>query len=369
MADEIPALRAAAIVSAKPPIHSGGGRRGRSDPGDRRARAAMAAKIAGGLLIATVIYCAIYTLVFCAAAILYARGVVVNAPWILMVQRELYLNGGWNVWQAQPGCVEFDEKLIYKPSIGTCRFANMEFNTILNFTSAGRMTGEMQSPAKSIAVLGDSFAMGWGVDDTDTFAAELQRRTGRKVYNLAVSSYGTIRELMRLSTFDQLGTVDTVIIQYCDNDREENLHFTIPSAAEAKRKFAAITALRHSDRWFLFKYYYRSYKATIWYPIVELCRRALHNTEPEDFTPHYETLMQVIRHSDALKGKQVIVFYSRGYAVKFRNFPVGKDHETDNVTFVDVPLGQEDFYVLDPHLNKLGHQLIGQTLADALQEP
>jgi lysophospholipase L1-like esterase len=338
-------------------------------PSTRRMASArrVAVRCVGTLVIAGVLYVTLYTVLFCGAAMLYAKGVIVDVPWLVHIQRELYLNGGWNVWQAQPGCVEFDEKLIYKPSVGACRFDNMEFRTVVNFTATGRMMDPVAAPpGKAIAVLGDSFAMGWGVDDADTFSAELQRRTGRPVYNLAVSSYGTARELLRLSAFDQLDTVDTVIIQYCDNDREENLHFTVPSLAEAQRKFAMATGPRRSDRWFVFKYYYRAYKATIWYPIVEVFRRALHGTDPEDFRPHYDTLMQLLRNADVLKGKQVIVFYTRGYDVRFKNFPAGKDRELDNLTFVDIELDAKDFYVLDPHLNASGHKVIGERLAHAL---
>ena len=44
-----------------------------------------------------------------------------------------------------------------------------------------------------IAILGDSHAMGWGVNDEETFAALLENKINKKVYNLAVSGYATKR--------------------------------------------------------------------------------------------------------------------------------------------------------------------------------
>jgi hypothetical protein len=45
-----------------------------------------------------------------------------------------------------------------------------------------------------IVVAGDSYAMGWGVQQDESFPELIERRTGRRVLNAAVSSYGTVRE-------------------------------------------------------------------------------------------------------------------------------------------------------------------------------
>ena len=75
-------------------------------------------------------------------------------------------------------------------------------------------------------MLGDSHAMDLGVNDADTFANVLQKTTGRPVYNLAVSSYGTYREVKRLLQSGLIKDVDTIIIQYCNNDRNEKTEKT-----------------------------------------------------------------------------------------------------------------------------------------------
>jgi hypothetical protein len=323
----------------------------------------MGVRVAGIILIGVVLYWAVCSVVFFVAAIAYTRGVIIDLPWILAVQRHLYLDGGWNVWQSNQDCVTFDEQLLYKPKLGACQFDNLEFQTVLHFTPTGRRMRDIDSSGHAIAVIGDSFAMGWGVEDLQTFASELQRRTGRKVYNLAVSSYGTVRELIRLSQFPDLANVDTVIIQYCENDLAENMTFTPRWPAEARRKFAGITESRRSDAWSVITYFWRCYRRLLRYPIIALSQRIAGGPEPDDFGPHYTAMMNVIRDAPALRDKRVIIVYTRGYGVQFKNFPTGTDAQMQNVTFVDLQLEPSDFYVLDPHLNAHGQKRVGRQLA------
>ncbi len=145
-----------------------------------------------------------------------------------------------HVWQGMKECVEFDEVLIYKPKIGKCHLVNPEFDTMLTFNQEGRVTPGEVSKAGAIAVVGDSHAMGWGVNDSETFSAVLQRELGRRVYNLAVASYGTRRELLRLEASGLLNKVDTIVIQYCDNDLSENISFRSAGSAVALAKFDGI---------------------------------------------------------------------------------------------------------------------------------
>lgn len=326
----------------------------------------MAVRIAGSLLIAAIMYWAVVSLAFCVAAIAYTHGIVIDRPWLLSIQRELYLDSGWNIWQTRPDCVAFDEQLLYKPKIGSCQFDNVEYKTAIHFTSTGRRMSDIPSAGKAIAVIGDSFAMGWGVQDEETFSSELQRRTGRQVYNLGVSSYGTARETLRLKGFEHLDSVDTVIIQYCDNDLRENARFRIRPPAEARRKFEGLTEPRPHSRWVVVAYFWRCYRRMFWYPVSQLSRAIRGGPEAEDFRPHYAALMNVLRNAPELRDKRILLFYVSDYGAQFRNFPTGQDPEMANLTFVNVHVDEQDFYRLDPHLNALGHQAIARQLAEAL---
>src|SRR5262245_21935930 len=98
-------------------------------------------------------------------------------------------------WHTVPECVQFDEELLYRPRPGSCTFENAEFRTTLHFdahgarlTPAPRDTGK---PRPRLVIVGDSHAMGWGVQDDETFASVLASEYGYPTVNLGVSSYGT----------------------------------------------------------------------------------------------------------------------------------------------------------------------------------
>src|SRR5262249_34040077 len=100
--------------------------------------------------------------------------------------------------------------------------------------------------APEIVVIGDSIAMGWGVQQDETFAQLIERRTGRKVLNAAVSSYGTVREMKMLNRID-LSHATHLIIQYTENDWPENRSFRSDGYLGAGPE-SALRADMESDR-------------------------------------------------------------------------------------------------------------------------
>lgn len=151
------------------------------------------------------------------------------------VQRLMYFEGLRRIWQQHADCIEFDEKLAYVPRLGRCTFSNLEFDTSLHFTPLGRHIHYQETPkGRPILVLGDSHAMGWGVNDGETFSQVLADITQRPVFNLAVSSYGTARELATAVGFERFADADTIIIQYCNNDIGENKAYANETAESIK---------------------------------------------------------------------------------------------------------------------------------------
>ena len=67
--------------------------------------------------------------------------------------------------------------------------------------------------------------MGWGVNDDETFAAIISSRVAVPVLNLGVSSYGTVRELIRVRMQPSLDEASCIFIQYSWNDFQENSVF------------------------------------------------------------------------------------------------------------------------------------------------
>lgn len=322
--------------------------------------------VIGYVIIGTLVYLAGVGVFYGVSALLLMKNIVIDVSPALNYQRIFYELGFRNIWQRNQDCVTYDEILVYKPASGKCRFTNPEFDTVLTFNNEeGRLipsdTSNLHGPA--IAVVGDSFAMGWGVQDDETFAAVLQRETGRRVYNLAVSSYGTRRELLRLIRSSLFEKVETIIVQYCDNDLEENRAFQVLGPSETKKKIDGIFKAGSNV----------ADKATaiikgFALAIVEPLRAVRSLWREQDFGPHYHQLIEVIESFPELRTKRMIVFYVNPWGVRFKNYPQGFDDQHSNILFHEIRLSEDHFFAIDGHLTSEGHYRIAQSLREILRE-
>ncbi|WP_119389759.1 SGNH/GDSL hydrolase family protein [Taklimakanibacter lacteus] len=143
---------------------------------------------------------------------------------MMPAMRQYYYAEDQRYIQYLPDCAKYDRKLTYTLKPGSCRFSGREFDTTVTINSLGVRDNEQSLQAPEIFVLGDSIAMGWGVEDDETFASIVENETGIKVLNLAVSSYGTVREF-DISNRADASRLNTLIVQYSHNDLEENKTF------------------------------------------------------------------------------------------------------------------------------------------------
>ena len=76
----------------------------------------------------------------------------------------------------------------------------------------------------NVVVLGDSYAFGIGVNDDDVFAPVMTRslRDRVSVINLGVPGWGLTQEIRRYYEFGQLYQPAYVILQFCENDPDDN---------------------------------------------------------------------------------------------------------------------------------------------------
>lgn len=171
---------------------------------------------------ATCLYVLLTLLLFLFSVVMLKRGVIFSNDILRGYQITYYFSGGRNL---APDCYQFDPDLLYEPKYGACKLDNPEYKTMLHFDAYGRIggVGTRNSNKPGIAVLGDSHAMGFGVDDRETFSAILEEMINRPVYNLGVASYDTYRELLRMEKSGLINRVDTIIIQYCHNDVTTNV--------------------------------------------------------------------------------------------------------------------------------------------------
>jgi len=272
-------------------------------------------------------------------------------------QRNFYLCAGLrDIWQSHRECIEFDKDLIFIPKETSCEFKNFEYNTVLTFDKYGRYSNHPLENGPGIAVLGDSHAMGWGVNDNETFSAILEDKIDKPVFNLAVSGYGTIRKLIRFEKSGLANLVDTVIIQYTYNDWGENNNYKKNTLEEAKKKFNIV---RDSKPMSFFTKLRKSFRYSLTIPIDEITKK----DQIMDFDHHKKKLNEVIKSFSILDNKRVILFYSNGFNMKFGNFPSKKSNIIKNLEFADLKLGEEHFFQIDGHLSSYGHKVVAEKLS------
>jgi hypothetical protein len=137
------------------------------------------------------------------------------------VGKRIYMEEYVSIIQYEAQCAKYDPQVTYTLRPGRCSFNNSEFKTQYLINSLGLRDDEDSLNKPQIIVLGDSVAMGWGVEQDQTFAEIIQKRTGMKVLNAAISSYGTVREMMSLDRFDT-SAMKYLIVCYSWNDSWEN---------------------------------------------------------------------------------------------------------------------------------------------------
>lgn len=303
-----------------------------------------------------------------------------HAPWSLAA-RDFYNSFARNQFQSQAECVEYDEKILYKPKNGKCHFENAEFYTDLTFKDGRRIQAseeETAYPAR-LAVIGDSFAMGWGVNDDQTFAHLLSAKTHANIVNYSVSSYGTYRELTALIRSGRIKDIDTIIIQYCINDYDENKVFVgdkYPASSIDKLNILFEHDLR--KRWQTDDVYHTAIKTVKKGHVFSLVNGFVNFfkgpsnygrgfTKPVTDEASAHLFLQVIEKFPELEGKRIIVFDMVGWNTKtefvdyLRKFD--KNHRLETLK---PELEESDYYFLDGHLNATGHRKIAEQLAPML---
>ena len=314
------------------------------------------------IFIILVSYILVCFLIYIISGFLLVNGYTPKIKLITEYQRNFYFYGGLrNIWQSREECIDFDKDLIWIPKKTSCISKNLEYESTMTFDEFGRYSKHPVTKDKGIAVIGDSYAMGWGVNDDETFSALLENEIKKPVYNLAVSGYGTSREIIRLKKSNLLKNVDTVILQYCYNDVGENLNFKLSSSEINKEKFNFMTAVKPISSYTKLRKSIR-YSATIPVDIITKKNKSL------DFDGHKKVLMDILKKYPFLKDKKIIIFYLNGFDMKFFNFPKGQSEELKNVYFVDfdVNMAEGHFFLIDGHLTPYGHAFVAKEISKIL---
>ena len=310
-------------------------------------------------------YLFITAIVYSFSFISLINGKTYDLFWVKSIQKQIYFKGYRNIWQNNKNCSIFDQQLLYKPKIGSCEFTNPEFKTNLIFSEFFREHETILDKNISndyIVVLGDSIAMGWGVNNDETFSYHLEKKLNKKVYNMAVSSYGSVREIKKLKLSPFYENSNTIIIQYHPNDIGENKELDINkiySIKEFQKKFD-----KNSSNINIYKLILGTFKSSIRLFFSDINDKIFRekNLELIDFSNDKKYLQKVIKENIDINRKRVIIVLLISPWQKVINFP----ENSERIEYILLKLNKSDFFIIDDHPNKLGHLKIANILIDYL---
>jgi len=93
----------------------------------------------------------------------------------------------------------------------------------------------------NIVVLGDSYSFGNGVNDGEEYPAVLARLLGERaqVVNLGVPGYGLTQQIRLFYEFGQVYQPAIVVLQFSDNDPDDNLFYQVTAIQDGRFLFQA----------------------------------------------------------------------------------------------------------------------------------
>ncbi|MBL0182681.1 MAG: hypothetical protein IPP96_10445 [Chitinophagaceae bacterium] len=291
-----------------------------------------------------------------------------------------------NIIQFNPESSAYNDSLFYtlKPA-SRFVFSNPEFSDSFYTNKMGLRDDDNSLLKPEIICLGDSYAMGWGVEQNESLGEQVGIALHKKVLNAAISSYGTARELKNLYRLDT-ANLQTIILQYCRNDYRENREFVQNNYSLSISSEKVYDSLLNDHYW-----------SKLWFPFKRSVTIAKFYAEKK--TNHF-LFPQKITWADsaAYHLKQAALYFTDimfRSAINFKNIKVLvvdlDEKESMNNDFLDevnrlmmlpgyaahfnnnlitVPVAElltdADYYILDPHIRPSGHKKIAERLSTYL---
>lgn len=283
----------------------------------------------------------------------------------------------WSVHHL-PDCAQYDPELAYTLRRGgSCRVVNPDRVVEYSANRAGLRDTDAALAHPDAVVLGDSHAMGWGVEAAANFPKQLEQRLGRPVLNAGISSFGTARQLLLIERLE-LPSFPALVIQYCENDFDENRVYVDDGGLRimSEPTYRALVD-RHvrSTRYYPFKHV-RSMVGTA---SGVIRRRGRADSRPETDATEARYFLEVLhRHRRLLHGKTVVVLELNGQARDDGHFVEALHHLLSQpryaelaqwVTTIDVSdeLEAADYLALDGHMRPRGHLKVARLVAEELR--
>lgn len=280
------------------------------------------------------------------------------------------------VYHEQRG--RYDDGLFYTLQPGQFEFANMEFSNHYEVNSLGLRDDEASLRNPEMVFLGDSYTMGWGVEQTEAFPELLAKRMGRKALNMGIASYGTAREFLALEKVP-LDSCRLLVLQFCPNDVAEN-HAFISNGCHLKvsprRLFEDET--RHNRlnaHYFPFKYAHGCLAFLVKKCFDHLAPTALSDAPPKGISQQgVADFFAVLGEIRTRYPGPIVVFHlgmGTTQPVVYQQFQTWLEaHPMSGVSLFNAAnvLSVSDYYLLDQHLTVSGNQKLAAGLAAFLAD-
>lgn len=274
--------------------------------------------------------------------------------------------------QFQGDAAQYDPELFYTLKPGTSLFKSFEFSTPYAVNSLGVRDDEQSADRPEVVFLGDSFTMGWGVQQEEAFASRFEKRTGVKSLNTGVSSYGTARERFMLSRVN-LDSLKAIVLQFHDTDPEENAYYLKERRLGSRTQGEFDAQVEDNKK-------YQSYQPFQYLKTALINRllKANGGTEaaltaggrPEYIGDFYRILSEI----KAQKDVPIFFTYTGSFYTDPARVALFEAYATENgiqgVYFINAGkvLDHEDYFYFDDHLNAKGHEKLAKLLADRYKE-
>ena len=289
-----------------------------------------------------------------------------------------------NYIQFQKDASEYNKNLFYKLKDNSeFIYCNREFSNSYQTNSQGFRDDEASLKKPSMVFLGDSYTLGWGAEQNESYESVVEHITGLKGLNTGVSSYGTARQSILLSSLDT-SNLDFIVWQYCYNDAWENKTYIDSGFNLPIRTEKQYNNLAKLYTWKV-TYFPGKYSLTI----LNLFRQSLiknpvdYEAEEVKFNAgaqeEAEMFMKILSKSNINWNRTKVIVIELNYKErrpgfiqalqKLCNENQANEKWMKNVSAIELKpiLKKEDYYILDLHLNKQGNLKVGERIAKTIQ--
>jgi hypothetical protein len=294
-----------------------------------------------------------------------------------------YYNQHRNIIQFDPNCAVYDSKVQYKLKQGKFTHTVAESSNYYNVNSFGVRDDEKSLDNPSIITIGDSYAMGWGVDQKQTFSEILEQKLNVKVLNTGISSYGTARESILFKQLDR-DSCKVLVIQYCENDLIENEKLIgLKKDHFDEKDFGEYNSLVNLNQLYKTYYPFKNIMFLMRYMIQNFGLKSVFISESDadnyflrdEFSEkHAKGLFEIISKIRKYYQETIIVVHTPAYEPSDKLEKAFKrekqKRKADNIFIIDAAkfLEKKDFYLLDGHLKVKAHEKLANAIMKTIKE-